>query len=192
MMEKRSVVFISVLGTLGGLLLAIGMCMCLLPEWNAFTPGVVLAVIGAVTLLSIWPISRKASGKGIPHFTGLHFAAILLGLLGALALGVGLVHCLQTVTTFGLAVGIVGIVLLLLAVLVGRKAAGKSAIAFNGKRVLACAIGIVGALIFGAGMCLTMVWGSAYLIPGIIVGCGGLLLCVLNMALRLNNGSKAQ
>ena len=50
MMEKRSVVFISVLGTLGGLLLAIGMCMCLLPEWNAFTPGVVLAVIGAVTL----------------------------------------------------------------------------------------------------------------------------------------------
>ena len=177
MMEKRSVVFISVLGTLGGLLLAIGMCMCLLPEWNAFTPGVVLAVIGAVTLLSIWPISRKA--------------AILLGLLGALALGVGLVHCLQTVTTFGLAVGIVGIVLLLLAVLVGRKAAGKSAIAFNGKRVLACAIGIVGALIFGAGMCLTMVWGSAYLIPGIIVGCGGLLLCVLNMVLRLNNGSKA-
>lgn len=38
-MKKHNVVMISVLGTVGGLLLAIGMCMCLLPEWNAFTPA---------------------------------------------------------------------------------------------------------------------------------------------------------
>ena len=36
---------ITILGTVGGLLLAIGLCMCLLPEWNAFTPGVILAAI---------------------------------------------------------------------------------------------------------------------------------------------------
>lgn len=110
-------------GTVGGLLLAIGMCMCLLPEWNAFVPGVVLAVIGAITLLAIWPVSRKASGKAFVHITGGYVAATLLGLIGAVALGIGLVNCLQTVTVFGLAVGIVGLIFILAAVLVGRRAA---------------------------------------------------------------------
>lgn len=184
-MKKSSIAVISVMGTVGGLLLAIGMCMCLLPAWNAFTPGAVLGVLGAITLLAIWPVSRKASGKGAIHVTGGYAVATLLGLAGAIALGIGLVNCLEVVTTFGLAVGIVGLALLLIAVLVGRKAAGKRAISFNGKKFLAYAIGIAGALVLGVGMCLTMVWGTAYMIPGIIVGCAGILVCVLNMALRL-------
>lgn len=184
-MKKSSIALISVMGTMGGLLLSIGMCMCLLPEWNAFTPGVVLAVLGAVVLLAIWPVSRKASGKGAPHITGGAVVSALLGLAGAVALGIGLVNCLQTVTTFGLAVGIVGLVLLLAAILVGRRVAGKAPIPFHGKTVLAYAIGIAGALVLGVGMCLTMVWGTSYLIPGILVGCAGLLICVLNAALRL-------
>lgn len=184
-MKKSTLALLTVVGTVGGLLLAIGMCMCLLPEWNAFTPGVVLAAIGAVTLLACWPIARKASGKAAIHLTGGTAAAILLGLVGAVALGIGLVNCLQTVTTFGLAVGIVGLVLILISILVGRKAAGKSAIPFNGRLVLAYSIGIIGALVLGVGMCLTMVWGTSYLIPGIIVGAVGLLICILNLVLRL-------
>ena len=66
-MKKSSIVAISVMGTVGGLLLAIGMCMCLLPEWNAFVPGVVLAVIGAITLLAIWPVAARHPVK--PSFT---------------------------------------------------------------------------------------------------------------------------
>lgn len=184
-MKKNSIVAISVMGTVGGLLLAIGMCMCLLPEWNAFTAGVVLAVLGTVALVSIWPVSRKAASKSLVHITSGYVAAALLGLVGAVALGVGLVNCLGTVTLFGLAVGIGGIVLLLAAILVGRRAAGKAAVPFNGKTVLACGIGIAGALILGVGMCLSMVWGASLMIPGILVGCAGLLVCVLNMALRL-------
>ena len=135
----------------------------------------------------------RAAGRldRLPHdlrqgcAAGLHAVSALLGLVGALALGIGLVNCLQVVTTFGLAVGIAGIVLLLLSLLVWRKAAGKQAIPFNGRKLLAYAIGIVGALVLGVGMCLTMVWGTSYLIPGILVGCAGLLICVLNAALRL-------
>lgn len=188
-MKKSSIALISVMGTMGGLLLAIGMCMCLLPEWNAFTPGAVLGVLGAVVLLAIWPVSRKASGKGPIHFSGSQAVMVILGLLGALALGIGLVNCLETVTVFGLAVGIVGLVLLLLMIPVGRKAAGKSPIPFNGKTVLAYTTGVAGALIQGVGMCLTMVWGAAYMVPGILFGCVGLLVCVLNMALRLSKGA---
>ena len=46
-------------------------------------------------------------------------------------------------------------------------------------------IGIAGALLLGVGMCLSMVWGSGLMLPGIVVGAAGLLVCVLNMALRL-------
>ena len=71
----------------------------------------------------------------------------------------------------------------------GRRAAGKAAISFNGKLLLAYVIGIAGALILGVGMCLTMVWGAGLLIPGIIVGVVGLLICILNMALRLSKAA---
>ncbi len=41
-MKKKN--FISmILGTIGGILFAIGMCMCLLPEWNTFQQGIVTA-----------------------------------------------------------------------------------------------------------------------------------------------------
>lgn len=184
-LKKSTVVAISLMGSLGGLLLAIGMCMCLLPAWNAFLPGVLPGVIGAVTLLAIWLVYRAGAGKGMPHFTGLHVLALLLALAGAVALGIGLVQCLQMVTPWGLGVGIVGLVLLLAALLLGRAAAGKQPIPFQGRTVLAVAIGVAGALVLGAGMCMVMVVGSDLLIPGICVGAAGLLVCVLNGALRL-------
>ena len=183
-MKKRVAILLSLLGTVGGLLLAVGLCMCLLPEWNAFTPGVVLAAIGAVTLLSMWPIHRSAAGKAPIRLSGGYVASALVGLVGAVGLGIGLVHCLEAVTAFGLAVGIAGIVLMLAAVGIGRKAAGKAPIAVNGRRVAAYLIGIAGALVLGVGMCLSMVW-SGLLVPGILVGCAGLLTCVLNVTLRL-------
>ena len=45
-MTKKNFVTL-ILGTVGGILFALGMCMAMLPEWNAFTPGI---VVGAVDL----------------------------------------------------------------------------------------------------------------------------------------------
>ena len=66
-----------------------------------------------------------------------------------------------------------------------RRASGKGAVSVNGKALLAYAVGIAGALVLGVGMCLTMVWGAGYLVPGILVGCVGLMVCILNGVLRL-------
>ncbi len=41
-MTKKNFMFLAML-VAGGLLFALGMCMCLLPEWNAFVPGVAVA-----------------------------------------------------------------------------------------------------------------------------------------------------
>lgn len=58
----------------------------------------------------------------------------------------------------------------------------KEPIKVSGKTIGATLIGIVGALMLGIGMCLTMVWSS--MIAGIIVGLIGIvvLLCLIPFA----------
>jgi len=112
-MQKKNFVSL-VMGAIGGILFAIGMCMCLLPEWNAFTQGIVVAVVGAVVLLALLIVRRKMEGKPAIRLSGKAVGTVLLGIVGALALGVGM--CLTMVWSqlvWGIVVGIVGIVLLL-------------------------------------------------------------------------------
>lgn len=112
-MKKEN--FISmVLGTVGGILFAIGMCMCLLPEWNAFTPGVIVAIIGAVILFVMLLIRRKMKGKPPIQLNGKAIGTVIFGIIGALAFGVGM--CMTMIWDMligGILVGIIGIVLLL-------------------------------------------------------------------------------
>ena len=50
-MKKKTLLEI-ILGTVGGLIFAIGMCMCLISEWNMLTPGIIISIIGFVILLN--------------------------------------------------------------------------------------------------------------------------------------------
>lgn len=61
-MKKENFVTL-ILVTIGGILFAVGMCMCLLPEWNAFTQGVVVSAVGAAVLLAMLIVRRKMKGK---------------------------------------------------------------------------------------------------------------------------------
>ena len=47
-----------ILGTIGGILFALGMCMALIPEWNAFNEGIIMGVIGIVVLLCLIPFIK--------------------------------------------------------------------------------------------------------------------------------------
>ena len=51
-MKKETLLEI-ILGTIGGLIFAVGMCMCLIPEWNTFKAGVAVAITGSTVLLGI-------------------------------------------------------------------------------------------------------------------------------------------
>lgn len=119
-MSKKN--FISlILGAIGVVLFGLGMCMAMLPEWNAFKPGIVVGIIGAVVLLVMLVVRRKMEGKSIM-------------------------------------------------------------IQINAKTIFTVILGIVGALLFGAGMCFVMVWGE--LVKGVIVGLIGmvLLICLIPLA----------
>lgn len=113
-MSKKNFVSL-IFATVGGILFALGMCMALLPAWNAFQQGVVLGAAGLAVLLIMVLVRRKMAGKPvIVAPTARTVGTVLLGAAGALALGVGM--CMTMVwnmMTGGIAVGIVGIVLLL-------------------------------------------------------------------------------
>lgn len=111
---KKSTFVAMILGTVGGILFALGMCMTLIPEWNAFRPGVIMGVVGAVVLLIMVLVWRKMENKEPIKLSGKTIGATLIGIVGALLLGVGM--CLTMVWSnmvVGIIVGIIGIVVLL-------------------------------------------------------------------------------
>ena len=86
---KKSDFISLVIGVAGVLLFGVGMCMCLLPECNAFDQGLVVAAIGAVILLVLAIVSYVRSGKKSKinwRLTG----KVLFGTVGALVLGLGM------------------------------------------------------------------------------------------------------
>ena len=111
---KKSTFVAMLLGTIGGILFALGMCMALIPEWNAFQPGVIMGVIGAVVLLIMVFVWRKMENKAPTRLPGKTIGATLIGIAGALLFGVGM--CLTMVWSnmvVGIIIGIIGIVVLL-------------------------------------------------------------------------------
>lgn len=113
-MKKEN--FISLLmGTIGGILFALGMCMCLVSEWNAFQQGVIVGTIGIVVLLVMLIVRRKMQGKPPITLSRKTVGAIALGIAGALAFGVGMCMAMvwEGLLIWGIVVGLIGIVLLL-------------------------------------------------------------------------------
>lgn len=111
---KKSTFVAMILGTIGGILFALGMCMTLIPEWNAFQPGVIMGVAGVLVLLIMVMVWRKMENKNPIQLSGKTIGATLIGIAGALFLGVGM--CLTMVWSqmiVGIVVGIIGIVVLL-------------------------------------------------------------------------------
>ncbi|MFV0400342.1 MAG: hypothetical protein ACK5LX_06935 [Oscillospiraceae bacterium] len=113
-MKKKNFVSM-IMGTIGGIFLGLGMCMCLLPAWGVFTQGVVVACIGLVLLLAMLIVRRKMEGKPAIQLNGKVIGITILGIIGALALGVGM--CMTMVWSGlmipGIIVGVIGILFMM-------------------------------------------------------------------------------
>lgn len=111
---KRSSFVALLMGTISGVLFSLGMCMALLPEWNAFMEGVIFGgvglVLGVVTLL-VW---CKMENKKLPKMNGKNVARILYAIVAVLILGTGMCLCLVWQQfVWGTLVGLLGIVMLI-------------------------------------------------------------------------------
>lgn len=118
-MKKETLLEI-ILGTIGGLVFAIGMCMCLIPEWDLFKTGIVVSVIGFIILLCIIPVYRSSHPKK-QHGT-INWGIVVtwvIGIVGSLIMGAGmskvtLGNQTKTDMIIGIVAGIVGLVVCVL------------------------------------------------------------------------------
>ena len=111
---KKSSFVAMVMGTIGGVFASLGMCMCLVTEWNAFRPGVIMGCIGLVILLATVIVWRKMTNKDPIRMSGKTLLAIILGVVGALMLGLGMCFVMVwTQIVLGIILGLAGIILLI-------------------------------------------------------------------------------
>lgn len=111
-MKKSSFVAL-IMGTVSGVLFALGMCMALLPEWNAFKEGIIFGtigiVIGIITLL-IW---CKMENKKLPKMSIKNVFRTIYAVIAVLVLGIGMCMCLVwEQIVWGTLIGLLGIVML--------------------------------------------------------------------------------
>ncbi len=111
---KKSSFIALLMGTVSGVLLALGMCMALLPEWNAFTEGVILGSIGIILSIITTLIWCKMENKKLPKMSGKNLFRTIYAILAALVLGVGMCMCLVwEQIVLGTLIGLLGIVMLI-------------------------------------------------------------------------------
>ena len=112
-MKKSSFVAL-MLGTVSGVLFALGMCMALLPEWNAFTEGVVFGGIGIVLGVITALVWCKMEHKKLPKMNGKNVLRTIYTVVAVLVLGVGMCMCLVwEQIIWGTLVGLLGIIMLI-------------------------------------------------------------------------------
>lgn len=111
---KKSNLVAMLLGTVSGVLFALGMCMSLIPQWDLFQMGVFFGsmgiLLGLLTLI-VWRIMEHKQPLRISRKMVLN---IVVGIAGILFLGVGM--CFSMVwnqTAVGIVIGIGGIAMLL-------------------------------------------------------------------------------
>ena len=118
-MKKETLLEI-ILGTIGGLIFAVGMCMCLIPEWNLFKVGVTVAIIGFIVLLCIIPVYRKEHPK--KEHTPINWKIVfawIIGIVGALIMGFGMSKVMIEDATkndmiLGIITGVIGLIVCVL------------------------------------------------------------------------------
>ena len=112
-MKKSSFVAL-VMGTVSGVLFALGMCMALLPEWDSFTEGVIFGAVGMVLGMITTLVWCKMENKKMPKISGKNVFRAIYATIAVLVLGLGMCMCLvwQQIV-WGTLVGLLGIIMLI-------------------------------------------------------------------------------
>ena len=105
-----------------------------------------------------------------------NFVAMILCTIGTVFFALGM--CMGLLPEWnmarqGVVCGVIGLAVLLAALIIWRRMEGKAPICLNGKTLGTIALAVIGALLLGVGMCLSMVFGK--LVLGIVIGLVGIV-----------------
>ena len=120
-MKKETLLEI-ILGTIGGLIFAIGMCMGLITEWDMLGTGIVVGIIGFIILLCIIPVHRKTHPRKIKEKKEVDWGLVatwVIGVIGSLVMGFGMSKIMvgdasKVDMIIGLITGVVGLIVCVL------------------------------------------------------------------------------
>lgn len=118
-----------------------------------------------------------------------NFVALVLGTVSGVFFALGMCMALLPewgMRTQGTVSGVAGMLLGLVTWIIWRKMEGKAPIKISGKTAGTILLSILGALLLGVGMCLSMVFSK--LVLGIVIGIIGIM--VLLMLIPLTKGLK--
>lgn len=118
-MKKETLIEI-ILSTIGGLIFSVGMCMCLIQEWNMLASGIITSLIGIIVLLCIIPVYRKEHPKKEKKKKDIAVISTwIIGLVGALVMGFGMSKIMTEEAEvsdmiIGLITGVIGLIVCVL------------------------------------------------------------------------------
>ena len=110
---KKSSFVAMMLGTVSGVLFALGVCMALIPEWDASQPGVIFGCVGLLLGLVTLLVWRKMTRKEPVHLSVKTVLTVLIGIVGTSTFGVGM--CFSMVwgkMVEGIVIGLIGLIVL--------------------------------------------------------------------------------
>ena len=111
---KKSSFYALVMGTVSGMIFAIGMCMALLPEWDLFGAGVVFTAVGILLGLITLIGWRKLENKPSVKVNSKLLLKIVYITAAVLVFGLAMCLCLVWAQyLYGMLVGLVGVLMLL-------------------------------------------------------------------------------
>ena len=112
-MKKSSFVAL-IMGTVSGVLFALGMCMALLPEWNAFAEGIIFGGIGLILGIITFFVWCRMEHKRLPKMNVKNVLRTIYGIAATLILGTGMCMCLVwEQIIWGTLIGLLGIIMLI-------------------------------------------------------------------------------
>lgn len=111
---KKSYFVTLIMSFISILTFGIGMCMCLLPEWDMFNSGLIIGSIGLVLSIITVIVYRKMEHKEPFNVSLRGIGLILFGVFAVLCFGVGMsLTMVYNSIAIGVAIGGIGIILLI-------------------------------------------------------------------------------
>ena len=111
---KKSSFFVTIFGTISGVIFALGMCMALIPEWKAFQPGIIFGVLGLLLGFITYMGWRRMENKAPIQISPRTVMIVGIAIVGILLFGVGMCFSMiwHKIVT-GVIIGLLGIIILL-------------------------------------------------------------------------------
>lgn len=111
-MTKKNYLLL-MLTVLSSLAFAVGMCMCLLPEWDAFRPGVAVTAAGALALIALGAVRWTMAGRPVAKVNWKTVGRVSYCVGAALVFGTGMamVMTFEGLMLQGILVGAAGLLL---------------------------------------------------------------------------------